>query len=157
MTLDPAVNTAIDALDVGPDDSETLLTTWLAPILPDGQVASARLAGDPLPFVEVHYMDGKECLEESHADDVVTVHCMYAKGLGQSGRSAAKQFGDLVHRRVLLLGRYLDPITVGSHVFDVEYVEVFMAPQWTEYGDDQILRRTSRYKIGQSYTSITAD
>lgn len=155
MTLDPSINLSVDVLDEGPDEAETLVINWLRPLLPDGSVANDRLPEDPLPFILVVYVDGTENVDESYSDDVVSVHCLYRKGLGASERKAAKDFANLVHRRMLLLARYLEPIPIGDRVGDVDSVTIFSRPRWEPYGDEQIVRKVGRYRIGASYAKLS--
>lgn len=155
MTLDPSIDLGVDVLDEGPDDVETAIINWLRPLLPDGQVANARLSEDPVPFIVVEHIDGLESEELSEADEVVSVHALYAKGLGNENRVLAGKFASIVHRRMLLLARYLDPIVVGSRVVDVDYVQIFSRPRWVPYGDETILRKVGRYRVGLPYAKLS--
>lgn len=155
MTLDPAINLATEILDEGSDDAETMVITWLRPLLPDGSIANSRQIDDPVPFVWVSYINGTENDEQGIVDDVVSVHCLYPKGLGQSGRTAAKQFSSIVHRRMMLLARTLEPITIGGHGVSIDYVNVFSRMEWAAYVDEQILHRVGRYRIGSGYAKLS--
>lgn len=147
MSVDPSV----EVLDEGSVDSESLVITWLAPLLPHGQVANGRLPKDDLPFVVVRFLTGEESVDESSTDDLVSVKCLYRKGLGNENMAKAKDFADAVHRRMLLWARTLDPVIIKGELYAPESVDVAMRPQWTEFADDQILCKTSRYTIRQGY------
>jgi hypothetical protein len=155
MSLDPSINLDLDVLDEGPAAAEGVVIAWLRPLLPDGQVANTRQSGDPLPFVLVNHLDGNESIEESSVDDLVSVHCLYRKGLGAFEKQAADDFASRVHRRILKLGRELDPIEFGDVSVDIDFLEVASRPRWEAYGDDQILRKVGRYRIGLAYAKLS--
>lgn len=155
MTLDPSIDLGVEVLDEGAILSESVVTTWLAPLLPDGQVASGRVAGGPLPFIEVSYINGTELDEEGHVEDVVSVHCLYAKGTRNENKVAAGKFADIVHRRMMLLARTLEDVVVNGTAVDLEYVAVFSRMEFVDYGDDKIWRKVGRYRIGQSYAKLS--
>lgn len=131
-----------ELLDVGPGDLETLVVAWLLPLR---RSANTRKAGDPLPFTLVQQVAGKENLEESSADQVVQVDTLCDKSLGED---AARDEKDKTHRRMLLLGRYLE--SDGT----VDYMNVFESPRRESYGNDQIIRYVARYQFGQTYDEI---
>lgn len=131
-----------EILDSGPIDAETLAVRWL-----DGnplyRVANTRRAGDPLPFVLVQKIPGSaENLEESTADDLIQLDILIDK---QAGEDAARNIKDVVHRRMLLLGRTLE--MEGS--FDS--MEVKESPHRWPYENDKVIRYTARYIFGQTY------
>ena len=150
MSIDPAT----ELLDEGSVDSETLVIAWLRPLLPLGQVANGRLPKDDLPFIGVSLLNGEESVEESWTDDLIAVDCLHRRGLGRENMVAAKDFADAVHRRMLLWSRTLEPVTVKGQLVAPEFVRVAMRPRWVEYTDDQVLRKLSRYSIGQGYTQF---
>jgi len=131
-----------EILDVGPGDTETLVVGWLAQVY---RCANMRRAGDPLPFLLVQQIAGKENLEESTSDSVVQVDTLCEKNLGED---AARDKKDEVHRRMLLLGRYLE--TNGT----VDFMKIFESPRREPYGNDQIIRYAARYQFGQTYDEI---
>lgn len=151
MSVDPAV----ELHDEGAISGQTLAIAWLRPLLPDGQVANGRLPNSSLPFVVVSFLEGNENLDESYVDDLVSVHCLYAKGIGNANMVAAERFTDAVHRRMLLWGRTLEPVTISGQLWAPEYVDVAKRPSWEEYADDQIIRKLSRYRIGQGYAKLS--
>ena len=145
-----------ELLDEGPDDVEVIVVQHLWDLLPEGQVSHSRLAGDPLPFIYVNHLGGEECDEESTVDELVSIHTLYPKGLGQSGKKAAAEAAAVTHRRMLLLARYLVdvPLPSGRNA-DIDYCDVAMRPRWEEYGDPNILRKVGRYRIGLSYVKLS--
>ena len=151
MSLDPSV----EILDEGPDDVETVVISWLRPLLPNGQIANGRLPDDPLPFIGVNHLTGEECVEESYVDELVSVHVLADRGLGNSGNLACASLMSGVHRRMLLLARYLEPVVVDGRPADIEYVDVHMRPRWEPYGDEQILRKLARYRVGLAYAKLS--
>lgn len=155
MTLDSSVNLAVDGLDEDADPVEDIVISWLAPLLPIGQVADARIPGENLPFILVVHLDGDEDVDCSAVDDLVSIHCLYPKGLGQANRKACSDFSRIVHRRMLKLARELEPSDVDGRPVAVDYVKVFARFKFVEYGDEQILRMVGRYRIGQSYANIS--
>jgi hypothetical protein len=146
-----------ELLDVGPEDVETIVVTWLSGMLPAGQVANTRRSGDPLPFILVEYIDGKECVEESQVDDVVAVYRLDQKLNGDASAIRASRDGmSDVHTRMLQLARYLENIELpNGHAATVDYCDVFSRPKWSPYGDDQILRRVGEYRLGLSYAQLS--
>lgn len=138
-----------ELLDEGPEDGETVVIAWLWDLLDEGHVANTRRSGGPLPFILVHQIDGKECLEESTLDALVSVHVLTHKAAGEP---ESRDQTDAMHRRMLLLGRELPDVPLADgRCASIESVSVFKHPRREPYGDDQILRRIGRYKIGLSY------
>lgn len=131
-----------EILDDGPADSETLVVRWLVQLY---RTANTRRPGDPLPFVLVQQVAGKENLEESTADPVVQLDILSDK---VDGEDAARDVKNRVHRRMLLLGRYLE--TAGT----VDWMKVFESPRRSPYENDKIIRYTARYQFGQTYDRI---
>jgi len=151
-----SVDPSVELLDEGSEDSETAVISWLRPLLPDGAVANARLAGEALlPFIEVNKVAGEESDEQGWADDLVSVHCLYPRGLGNSGKALAAKFSSDVHRRMLLLCATLGPVTIDGREVGLEYCSVAMGPEWTPYGDERILRKTSRFRVGLPYAKMS--
>lgn len=141
-----------EVLDEAAEDSETVLVSWLKPLYADGHVANFRNAGDPLPFVLVNQLEVNECVEESYTDALVSVHILVHKSAGQV---ALRDEADKVHRRILLLARYLEDVDLsGGRQASLESVSVFKAPSRQDYGDELILRKVGRYKLGLSYAEV---
>ena len=131
-----------ELLDVGPADVETLVTHWLMGLY---RTANTRRPDDPLPFVLVQGIPGPENLEESTADPIIQVDILCDKVLGED---AARDIKDVVHRRMLLLGRTLE--VDGT----VDWMKVFESPHRKAYENDKIIRYTARYQFGQTYDSM---
>lgn len=143
---------SVELLDEAPDDAETVLVSWLKPLYTDGHVANRREAGGPLPFILVTHLDSNECVEESYADALLSVHVLTHKAAGETG---SRDETLRMHKRMLQLARYLDDINLtGGRKATVESVSVFKSPRREEYGDDQILRRVGRYTLGLSYAQV---
>jgi len=128
------------------DDVEAVVVAWLTALR---RSAAFRRPGDPLPFTLVHHVTGTESIDESTADAVVSVHTLCDKAAGES---AAADECQLTHRRMLLLARELDPITLpDGRMVSVDYVTVEEPPIWEPYSDT-ILRKVARYRIGATYS-----
>ncbi len=128
------------------EDAEELIVAWLAPLRRAG---TARQADDPLPFTLVRHIAGTEDADLEIASPVVSVHTLCDKA---SGWAAAKTEATKTHRRMLLLARYRDTITLSDGRYGaVDYVTVTETPIWVAYESTQILRKVGRYQIGLSY------
>lgn len=145
----------VDMLDDYVDDVESALVVWLAPLYAVGHVANERKPGGPLPFVLVTEIPGHENIEESTADAVVSLHVLTHKS---AGNAASRDETARVARRMGHLSRYLDDL--NQIVFDdgrtatIDFVDVAAKFARQEYGDDQILRRVGRYRVGLSYAKV---
>lgn len=130
------------------DMAEELVVAWMQPLR---YAAIARQASDPLPMTLVTLITGDEDLDIGTADPVVSVHTLCARS---AGFVAAKNESRLTHRRMLLLGRYLEPITLkDGRLASIDSLSVFQTPRWHPYEDTQILRKVGRYSLGLSYVS----
>lgn len=139
-----------EILNEAPDDAEEVVIAWLTPLR---RTAQTRVSGEVLPFTLVTHLDGTEDVDCGYADDVVSVHTLCDKKLGED---AAKQEAEDTHRRMLLLARYLeDVVLTDGRIATIDYCTVFRRPRWEPYGDDQILRKVGRYKLGLAY--VTAE
>lgn len=142
--------TVAEVLDEDVDDAETVFISWLTPLYDTpGHVANTRRAGDTLPFVLVNHLDSNESAEEFTVDALVSVHILTHKSAGEV---ASRDEADKVHRRILLLARYLEDVDLaGGRTATIDYVDVAKRPRREPYGDDKILRRLGRYNLGLSY------
>jgi hypothetical protein len=141
-----------ELLDEAVDDAETVVVSWLKPLLADGNVANTRRAGAPLPYILVHHLDSNESEQESSADALVSVHVLTHKAAGEI---ASRDEADRMHRRMLLLARWLEDVDLGAgRKATIDFVNVSKSPKKEEYGDDQILRRKGLYSIGLSYAKV---
>ena len=139
----------VELLDEGPDDVETVLIAWLAPLR---NTVNARRSGDPLPQTVVVHLDSNESVQESWSDALVSIHTLCDKALGYV---AARDEADKTHRRMLLLARYLEDVELADgRKASIQYVNV-QTPHWEEYGDDQILQKVGRCTVGLSYARIS--
>lgn len=147
---------SVELLDEDVDDVSTILTVWLTPLLVPGQVSYNRRAGDPLPFIWHNHLSGDENVEESSVIELVSIHYLHAKGDG--GATVLKAFKDgakLVHRRMLLLARELPDIELpDGRMATIDFCDVFSRPVTQEYGDEQILQKVGRYRLGLSYVKL---
>lgn len=146
-----------DLLDYGPDDIETIVISHLKPLSMAGGVTNIRRSGDPLPSILVNHIDGTECEEESVVDEVVSIHTLFPRANGDATAVRAFRDGAIrTHQRMLLLARDLVDVPLpGGRFADIEYVKVFSRPRTEPYGDDQILRKVGRYRIGLSYAKMS--
>lgn len=136
----------VEVFDRANQDAEELIIAWLAPL---GRTSVERRSGDELPFRLVTHVAGDENLDLEIGAAVVSVHTLCARS---GGRVAARDEAALTHRRMIELGKYLDTINLADGTdTSVDYVQVFQPPLWVPYGDDQILRKVGRYRIGLSY------
>src|SRR5512139_1482873 len=134
-----------EILDVGPEDAETLVVRWLAQLY---RTANTRRPGDPLPFLLVQQVAGREDIEESTADLVVQVDILCDKAVGED---AARDVKNRTHQRMLLLGRYLE--TEGT----VDGMKVFESPCRFAYENDKVIRYTARYLFGLTYDQTASE
>lgn len=141
----------------GPDDAETIVVIWLSGMLPPGRVSNTRKGGDPVPALWVEFMDGNECIEEAYVNDVVAVNMLWPRRDGDAvAQRDAREGTEQVHRRMLELAYWLDDIPLGDgRLATIDYLDVFSRPRWEPYGDDQILRKVGRYRIGLSYAKLS--
>lgn len=148
-----------ELLSDGVDDDEAVVISWLQGVLAPGKpISNERIAGDPLPAIIVEHTGGKECVEESYVDDVVSVHMLYPRGTVGDGvkRKAAIDGCAAIHRRMLQLCRYLEDVPLpGGRTATIDYCDVFSPPQWVAYGDEQILRKVAQYRLGLGYVKMS--
>lgn len=136
----------VELLEWGAKDIEVLLVAWLSPLC---RTASARVAGDPLPFILVTHISGSEDVDLGLADPVVSVHTLCDKTLGYD---AAMIQAEKTAARMRELGRHQDAIELSDLSWaNVDYCHVFESPVWVPFDDVRILRKVGRYKIGLSY------
>lgn len=138
-----------DYYDAAPEDVEELCIAWLAPL---GAVGFTRESGDALPFRLVQHITGDEDLDRELAAPVVSVHTLCAKDNGSpTAWLAFLAECALTHNRMKELNRLPTITLTDGRLASVDYLDIFEAPVWTPYQDDQILRKTGRYQIGMSY------
>jgi hypothetical protein len=141
-----------ELLDESVDDAETVVVSWQKPMLADGSVSNTRRAGGPLPFYLINHLDSNEYVEISSADALVSVHVLTHKSAGEI---AHRDEVDRMHRRMLLLARWLEDVDLGGgRKASIESVSVSKSPKREPYGDDQILRSKGLYSIGLSYAKV---
>lgn len=127
------------------EDVEEVVVAWLTPLR---RCAAVRRAGDELPFTLVHHIDGTEKPQEYTADELVSVHTLCDRALGEM---AAKDEAKLTHRRMLLLAKTLPVIDLSDgRQASVDFVQIAETPRW-EFYSNEILRKVARYAIGLSY------
>jgi hypothetical protein len=136
----------VEILDEDVDDDEAVVIAWLNPLLPEGHVSNERKPGGPLPYYMVTHLEDNESVEESTVDSLISVHVLTHKSAGQvANRDEART----MHRRMLLLARYLEDVALpGGDIATIDFVKVSMRPRREDYGDEQILRRVGRYNLG---------
>lgn len=137
-----------ELLDEDVDDDEAIVISWLSPNLDEGHVANTRRSGDPLPFYLVTHLDDTNSEQESTTDTLLSVHVLTHKSAGEV---ASRDEANRMHRRMLLLARYLEDVALpGGRTATIDFVNVKNRPKRVEYGDEMILRRVGRYSIGLS-------
>ena len=135
-----------EILDEYVDDDEAILLAWLKDLQPEGHMGVTRKPGGPLPYYLINHLDANESVDESTVDTLISVHVLTHKSAGQV---ANRDEADTVHNRILLLARYLEDVSLpGGRTATIDYVNVAMPPKREDYGDEQILRRISRYNFG---------
>ncbi|MBB3752614.1 hypothetical protein FHT44_005126 [Mycolicibacterium sp. BK634] len=132
--------------DEAPEDVEEVLVVWLGQI---HRAAVTRRNKDPLPFILVRHIDGKEDTITGTADFLVSVRVLSDKNLGED---AAAEAAKDVHRQMLELAQYLPdvPLSSGRNA-SLDYVTVTQSPRWVPYDNDQVLCKQAQYQIGLSY------
>jgi hypothetical protein len=134
------------------DDDEAITISWLAPLLAEGSVRNTRRAGGPLPFYLVNHLSSEDSVEESYSDTLLSVHVLTHKSAGDV---ANRDEANRMHQRMLLLARYLEDVALpGGRTATIEFVDVAERPRRTDYGDENILRRTARYKFGLDFAEV---
>lgn len=138
-----------ELLDEAPDDSETVVISWLKDLHPAGHVANTRRSGGPLPYIVVQTIDSSESVDESSMNALVSVHVLTHRSAGEvSSRDETMR----MHRRMLLLARYLEDVDLGGgRNATIAFMKIAEHPTRREYGDEQILRRIGRYELGLDY------
>lgn len=136
-----------DLYDQAPDDAEEVIIAWLKPL---GRTAINRKTNDPLPFRVVRRVAGDEDEIQFSDNPVVSVHTFGAS------EQQTKDETRLTHRRMLLLARnpLEDIVLPGGRIANVEYLNVFESPTWSDYGDDNIFRKVARYQFGLSFVAV---
>lgn len=141
-----------ELLDEDVDDDETIAVAWLTPNLATGHVANTRRSGDPLPFYLVTHLSSTDSVEESTSNCLFSVHVLTHK---TAGEQASRDEAGRMHRRMLLLARHLEEVPLaGGRKATIDYVDVAERPRRVEYGDELILRRVGRYRIGLSFAEV---
>lgn len=141
-----------ELLDYAAEDSETVAVAWLKDLHNEGHVKNYRRPGDPLPFILVNHISSTENVEESTLDALVSIHVLTHKAAGQV---ESRDRTDDMHRRMLLLAKYLEDVDLtDGRKASIDYVDVAMHPRREEYGDENILRRVGRYRIGLAYAKV---
>ncbi|MCH9728383.1 MAG: hypothetical protein K0U84_01645 [Actinomycetia bacterium] len=111
--------------------------------------AVERGIDDTLPFCVVSRISGPDDPEAGTDDPVVQLD-FYADGPG-----AAKQAANDGHRRMMLLARESNDVTLSDDsVANCDFVETLLKPFRMAYEHDQIVRYTARYRVGLSYVAI---
>ena len=131
-----------------PDDVEEVLTAYLSTAY---RAAITRRTGDPLPFVLIRHVDGRENPTEGTADHLVSLRVLSDKALGED---AAADNSAGVHAMMLEMARYLPDVylsSVGRNA-SIDYVSVHQSPRWTTYNNPQILSKTGLYTVGLAYS-----
>jgi hypothetical protein len=134
------------------DDDETIVVAWLTPNLATGHVANTRRSGDPLPFYLVTHISSTDNVEESTSDCLLSVHVLTHKSAGEQ---ASRDETSRMHRRMLLLARHNEAVALaGGRTATIDWTDVAQRPKRVEYGDELILRRVGRYRIGLSFAEV---
>lgn len=143
---------ATDLLDEAPPDVEDFCCAWLAPLL---RTATERRTSDPVPFCVVTRISGAD---DAHTGtDTATVQLDVYDG-DRDGRPAAANVALTardVHRRMMLLSRQLDTVTLSDGAqANADHVATLIKPFRMDHPNDQLRRYTARYELGVSYVAL---
>lgn len=152
----------VDLLECGPEDSVSIGVQWMLPLFPIDPVSGLvtcsdeRKSGWPLPFCLVQHVSGREDVECSNADELISIDILYDKTLPNSHVLWTKLCSD-AHQRMLWQARYLDDVVLdgGARIASIDYVKVSKTMSAEPYGDDQILRKVGLYEIGLDYAKLS--
>jgi hypothetical protein len=133
-----------------PDESD-FIVSWLSPLL---RSAIERDSDDELPFALVQRVAGEDEIDCGTDDPVIQIDILARGADGEPAVSVAKKWADKVHRRMMLLGRTDDDVTLSdSRAANCDFIECLMKPVRMPYTDDQIARFVGRYLIGLSHVT----
>lgn len=131
-----------------PDDVEEVLISWLGQIY---RAAITRHNKDPLPFILIRHIDGKEDPDVG-ADHLVSVKILSDKSLGEDAAASNSQN---VHLQMVELGEYdPDVLLSNGRNASIDYVKYDKSPRWVKYENDQVLVKEALYEIGLSYAPV---
>ncbi|APE16172.1 hypothetical protein BOH72_14055 [Mycobacterium sp. WY10] len=140
-----------------PDDVEEVLVSHLGKISSSTRSCTAyrtavtRRANDPLPFVLVRHVDGREDPTAGTADHLVSLRVLCDKALGED---AAADTASGVHRLMLALAIDLPDVYLAKRDRNasIDYLTCTQSPKWVDYPNDQILCKQSMFQVGLAYS-----
>lgn len=136
-----------DLYDQDAPDVEDFVQCWMQPVM---RSAVERETGDDLPFCLVTRVSGADD-PDCGTDDPVVQLDFFGKGV-----QAAKQAANDGHRRMTLLARTSDDVTLSDNtIANCDFVETILKPFRMDYADSQIVRYVARYRVGLSYVALT--
>lgn len=132
-------------------DVEEFLCRWLSPLI---RSATERRSDDPMPFCVVTRIDGADD-SDAGVDEPVVQLDIFDRARGQLlAAQAAKQTANAVHRRMNLLARRLDNVTLSDGtVASALDVTTVIKPFRMPYADEQVVRYVARYRLGLSFVA----
>lgn len=139
----------IELIDEVGEDAEEVTIAWISAVI---RSAIRRRTGDPLPFGLVRCIDDQDDADSAFTTSTVSVHTLCDATLADAEALCTDKAIE-VHRRIIYLSRnpLADIILSDARVANVNYLETVHKPIWVDYGDDQILRKVARYRIGHEF------
>lgn len=133
-------------------DVEEFLCRWLAALL---RTATERSTDDPMPFCVVTRIDGADDTNSGVDEPVVQLDIYDRARNSLLAAQAAKQTANAVHRRMNLLARHLDSVTMSDGtIASALDVTTVIKPFRMPYADDKVVRYVARYRVGLSYVAV---
>lgn len=131
-----------------PDDVEEVLVAYLGSL---HRAAITRRTEDPLPFILVRHVDGREDPTAGTADHLVSVRVLCDRAFGED--AAADTCTD-VHQMMMELARDLPDVFLvrRNRNASIDYVTCMQSPKWAAYENNQILSKASLFQVGLAYS-----
>ncbi len=134
-----------DILNEDAPDVEDFIACWMQPEI---RSAVERKNDDELPFCVVARISGADDPGAGTDDPVVQLD-FYALGA-----AAVKQAANRGHRRMLLLAKYGETVTLSDDSeASADFVDTIIRPARMAFEHEQIVRYTARYHVGLSYVT----
>lgn len=127
-------------------DVEDFIVAWMQPLM---RSAVERENDDVTPFCLVGRISGADD-PDAETDDPVVQLDFFAVGA-----AAAKRAANEGHRRMMLLARENEDVTLSDDsVANCDFIRTVLKPFRMAYEHDLIVRYTARYGVGLSYVAI---